>query len=531
MSKTTLSESTQKRLLQLAHLSQYQDEVISEMKKVNSKLIQEAKMCEDDKASGHKGEDSYKKKKHEKSETSAEEKAEHKGGKGEKSEKHSEKEGKHVSGKEVKVKHVVSDKERRAGQAGSQHPYKGPGGKKKVTDAYQTARMVGEADEDMEDSELPEAPVGAEDESGEDEMGPEVPDFGEEDMGGEGTVEIDAEELAAGLADLLKNVTGITFNVSSEGAGMPEVEDEYETEDELDLEDSEVEAEDEMEDEDEGDLDLDLDMGPEDMDMGPEEPKTESKKVSKMVFDAVINRLAKKAGIDLKEAKKNGKVEVEFVKKKSLSEAFNDDPTEIFQDEPEEKAKASAYRKARGDRPGLTQALDQTEFDTGEAERRSAQFYKKGGTKVGGTEIGAFEKSPETKRQGAGLGPAKELGRLSSAQLQAIEDSKFITAKIPEDYRKVARQAVADAARQNADALLVAKIISTSYNQLKSKSNIDKKSVQDSILNWRPTFAEPEKMPTPSTLKIAAKGVGYLIDAIKGGFAPQEAEWFAPKKK
>lgn len=295
MSKTTLSESTQKRLLQLAHLSQYQDEVISEMKKVNSKLIQEAKMCEDDKASGHKGEDSYKKKK---------------------SEKNSEKEGKHVSGQEVKVKHVVSAKERRAGQDGSQHPYKGPGGKKKVTDAYQTTKIFGEADEDMEDSELPEAPVGAEDESGEDEMGPEVPDFGDEGMGGEGTVEIDAEELAAGLADLLKNVTGITFNVSSEGAGMPEVEDEYETEDELDLEDSEVEAEDEMEDEDEGDLDLDLDMGPEDMDMGPEEPKTESKKVSKMVFDAVINRLAKKAGIDLKEAKKNGKVEVEFVKKK-----------------------------------------------------------------------------------------------------------------------------------------------------------------------------------------------------------------------
>jgi hypothetical protein len=289
MSKTTLSESTQKRLLQLAHLSQYQDEVISEMKKVNSKLIQEAKMCEDDRESNQ---GSYKKKK-------------------------VEKEGKHVSGKEVKVKHVVaSDKKIPPGQADSQHAYRGPGGKKKVTDAYQTAKMVGEADEDMEDSELPEAPVGAEDESGEDEMGPEVPDFGDEGMGGEGTVEIDAEELAAGLADLLKNVTGITFNVSSEGAGMPEVEDEYETEDELDLEDSEVEAEDEMEDEDEGDLDLDLDMGPEDMDMGPEEPKTESKKVSKMVFDAVINRLAKKAGIDLKEAKKNGKVEVEFVKKK-----------------------------------------------------------------------------------------------------------------------------------------------------------------------------------------------------------------------
>ena len=275
MSKTTLSESTQKRLLQLAHLSHYQDEVISEMKKNSSKIIREGKKAGDE---------------HEEAETAEEEKEEHEGGRGEKDEKH--------KGKKVKVDHVLADKKKKD-QYASKHA---PSGTKKITDAYHTAPMVGEQEDDMEGADVDEAPVGDE-------------------------VTIDLADLAEQFGELLSNATGVEFTVTVGGAGKgPAVEDEYEMEDELGLEgegDLEEEGEEEgEEDELEGDFGAEDegDLGPEDEELPPV-PAMESKKVSKMIFDAVMEKLAKKAGIDLKEAKRKGSVQVEL-KKKSLNEVF-----------------------------------------------------------------------------------------------------------------------------------------------------------------------------------------------------------------
>ena len=379
MSKTTLSESTMKKLLKLSGLSEFEDEVLLENKKSDKKPLKESSNSE-------------------------------------KSEK-----------KEKPEENMKKDS------------YKKDNKKlNKLTEL------------NLDDEDLDEAPVG----EVEGDEGMDLPDEDFGDVEGDTDATVDFDKFAAEFADLLSKYSGATFTIQKDGADLsPVSESEFET--------APVGEEDEL-----TDTDLDNEMPsdhtePDEDNFGGEGEglegseelpsdklkESKTKKVSELVFEAVLKKLAAKSGIDLDKARKAGKVQVKLdTKKKKLNEVFSSKP-QRYEPKVTGKTKKSKGFTTRG-------ANELTQFDAG-ARFREDEFGRlrkpedSGKTQVLSPDIlkGKIPgpKSSSRKRvENLGAKASKELGKASPQVLDRIVNSqqKIEKSTLPQPVKTAAAQAL-----------------------------------------------------------------------------------------